>query len=104
MRIARDVEGPGNFNTNADSSWLLRVRRRDGRTDTLGKTKTRPARFRVTETNGRVTSVSVITNPLAVGDFVAIFPDGAVAVARTNPRARHPDDGLQRLRRHGLPK
>jgi len=83
--VRRLEEGAGTTVTNAaDSLWILLIGRSTGSIDTLGKARTRPSRIVVTGRD-RAQSVSVIVNPLSVGEQVVLFPDGWVAVARLDP-------------------
>jgi hypothetical protein len=68
-----------------DSVHLFRVSRANGRVDTLATLQARPARIQMSGPRGQPTSISITTNPLAAGDLTAMFPDGAVAIARVNP-------------------
>jgi hypothetical protein len=70
---------------NRDSLLLLRVARATGTADTLTRMKSRPATVRVEGPADRPTSVSVLMNPLSVGEAAALFHDRWVAVARLDP-------------------
>jgi hypothetical protein len=77
----------GTYDTEAtDSAYLLRGSRATGKLDTVAKL--RPARSRQTvraDAKGKFQSVAYSRPPLAVGEEVAIFPDGYVAIARLAP-------------------
>ena len=81
----RSLEGSGTTSMAAeDSLWIQRISRSDGSSDTLGKARARPSRITVTGRE-RAQSVSIVVNPLAVGDQVLLFSDGWSAIARVDP-------------------
>jgi hypothetical protein len=83
---ARSFEEGGTFTTGAaDSTWIMRVSRTTGDVDTLGKARARASRVSVRTAGGRVQSVEVVVNPIAVGEQALLFPDGWVAIARFEP-------------------
>ena len=84
-RLMGAASGPSVDLPRQDSSHLFRVSRTTGRVDTLGALQARPARIQTTGPRGQPTSISITTNPLAAGDLVTMFPDGAIAIARVNP-------------------
>jgi hypothetical protein len=85
-KTIRDFQGvTGSINTGNDSAVVVRVDRKTGRLDSLGRYKIRPSRIVVRGTPERPTSVSITMNPLSVGEQAVMFADGAVAVARLNP-------------------
>jgi hypothetical protein len=85
-RSARNLNGAvGNLLFTNDSSWVLRVERRTGRVDTVGKFQVRPARIQITGTSDAPTSVSIQMNPISTGEQAVYFADGAIAIARLDP-------------------
>jgi hypothetical protein len=84
-RLMGASTGPGVDLPRQDSSHLVRVSRANGRVDTIAALQARPARIQTTGPRGQPTSISITTNPLAAGDLVAMFPDGAIAIARVKP-------------------
>jgi len=85
-RSARNLNGAvGNLQFTNDSSWLLRIERRTGHIDTVGKFQVRPARIQITGTSEAPTSVSIVMNPITTGELPAMFADGAIAIARLDP-------------------
>jgi hypothetical protein len=85
-RPARNLYGAiGNVTFTNDSSWLVRVERKTGRTDTLTKYRIRPSRIAVQGTAERPTSVEIVMNPISTGELSVMYPDGAIAIARLDP-------------------
>lgn len=87
---ASQLYGPnvsrGGLPTRVDSALLVRVSRGNGTVDTLAVTASAPSRINTNGTPGRAGfSVEIVRNPMAVGDQVAVFPDGWVAIARVDP-------------------
>ena len=70
-----------------DSLHLVRIDLRTGEADTLATVAARPGRINVSGPVDAPTRVEIVTNPLSVGDQVAVFPDGWTAVARVAPYA-----------------
>lgn len=68
-----------------DSTYLIRVHRRTGATDTVAIMAARPGRINVTGPIERPTRVEIVMNPLSVGDQAVVFADGSIAVVRVDP-------------------
>lgn len=66
-----------------ESSWVVRVRRATARADSIAVIKA-PKSVITSETDakGAITSVSIFRPPYAVGDELAMFEDGWIAIAR----------------------
>ena len=84
-RLMGASSGAGIDVPRQDSAHLFRVSRATGRVDTIAALQARPARIHMSGPRGQPTAISITTNPLAAGDLTAMFPDGAVAIARVNP-------------------
>lgn len=68
-----------------DSTYLIRVNRRTGASDTVATMAARPGRINVTGPIERPTRVEIVMNPLSVGDQAVVLADGAIAVVRVDP-------------------
>lgn len=68
-----------------DSSYLVRVHRLSGASDTIATLASRPGRISVSGPIDRATAIEIVVNPLSVGDQVVVLPDGWVAVVRVDP-------------------
>jgi hypothetical protein len=69
-----------------DSSWIVRANRGSARVDTLGRVRA-PKSIITSTTNarGELTSMSVARPPFSVGEEIALFDDGWLAVVRLEP-------------------
>jgi hypothetical protein len=78
---------PGVLEVGAkDSSFVVRGNRASGRVDTVAKIRQPISRQTVrTKPDGKFESVSWSRPPLSVGEEVAYFADGSIAIARLDP-------------------
>lgn len=79
------ANAPPSLPPRMDSSYLIRVNRRGGSSDTITTLAARPGRINVTGPVERPTRIEIVVNPLAVGDQAVVFPDGAIGIARVGP-------------------
>ena len=71
--------------TTPDSILLLRISRSTGRADTVATVRARPARINVQGPPANPTSITIVSNALAVGEAAALCADGWIAIARLDP-------------------
>ena len=69
-----------------DSTWIIRTNRSTARSDTLGRARTpKSVISSTTNAKGEITSMEVVRPPFAVGEELAFFEDGWLAIARLDP-------------------